>query len=136
MPDCLFCKIIEKKIPAEIVYEDAEVIAFLDINPVNPGHALVLPKEHFDTFEQMPAEKCGGMTKVMQSVTKALLENLGYEGVNLILNDHPAAGQVVPHAHFHVVPRKVGDGYVHWHGKAYEPGEMAMIAEKIKASLV
>ncbi|MFA6447003.1 MAG: HIT family protein [Patescibacteria group bacterium] len=136
MPDCLFCKIINKEIPAEIVYEDDKFLAFLDLHPVNFGHTLVLPKQHFGTFDELPNELCGPMAKIMQKIMKSLIDVLGYDGVNLMQNNRPAAGQVIPHVHFHVVPRKLGDGFKHWHGKDYEPGEMAAMGEKIKLALL
>lgn len=135
MSECLFCKIVDKSIPADIVYEDEQVMAFLDINPVNPGHALVVPKQHKEFFWELEAGTCGPVSVVIQKIMHVLVHDLGYEGVNLIQNNGPASGQVIPHVHFHIIPRKVGDGHAHWRGTAYEAGEQAMMAEKIKTGL-
>lgn len=135
MSDCLFCKIISKAVPSEIVYEDADVLAFLDINPVNPGHVLVMPKQHYEDFMALPEEDCARLAKVIKRVMKVMIQDLGYEGVNLFQNNKPAAGQVIPHLHFHIIPRKTGDGFVHWHGQEYGNGEMAVIGAKIREAL-
>ncbi|MDD5437834.1 MAG: HIT family protein [Patescibacteria group bacterium] len=135
MSDCLFCKIASKAIPAEVVYEDDEVFAFLDINPVNPGHVLVMPKKHYEDFMDMPEEVCLPLVRMIKRVMSVQIDGLGYEGVNLFQNNKPAAGQVIPHLHFHVIPRKTSDGYVHWHGHEYGNGEAAIMGAKIRESL-
>ena len=135
MSECLFCKIIAKTIPSEIVYEDDGVMAFLDVNPVNPGHVLVMPKQHYEDFMAMPEEACLPLVKIIQRVMHALTNDLGYEGVNLMQNNRPAAGQVIPHLHFHVIPRKTGDGYTHWHGQGYGNGEAAVMGAKIREAI-
>jgi histidine triad (HIT) family protein len=135
MSDCLFCKIASKTIPAEIVYEDDEVLAFLDINPVNPGHVLVMPKQHCLDFMDMPDSMCLPLAKTIQKIMHVQTNELGYEGVNLFQNNRPAAGQVIPHLHFHVIPRKINDGYVHWHGQEYGNGEREIMGARIRESL-
>jgi histidine triad (HIT) family protein len=135
MQDCLFCKIIAKEIPSEVVYEDDSVFCFLDIHPVNPGHVLVVPKSHFENLEDLPD---GFDVKLMSAIKKMTLiikRSLGYEATNLMLNNGVAAGQVIPHVHFHVIPRKAGDGYEQWHGKDYGDGQAAEIAGKIRAAI-
>ncbi|MFA6099627.1 MAG: HIT family protein [Patescibacteria group bacterium] len=136
MLDCLFCKIIAKTIPSEIVYEDDVVMAFLDINPVNPGHVLVMPKKHMESFGELPVELCGSLAEVIKKLIKVMTDALGYEGVNVIQNNGKAAGQVIPHVHFHVIPRKTGDGHVHWHGHDYANGEEAVMGARIREALV
>lgn len=135
MSECLFCKIISKAIPAHIVYEDDAAIAFLDINPVNPGHTLVVPKRHFEKFTDMPEGSCMPVSNLIMKVMQSLEKELGYEGVNLIQNNGSVAGQLVPHVHFHIIPRKVGDGHAHWHGQAYQRGEDAIIAARLREAL-
>lgn len=135
MNECLFCKIINGEIPAEIVYEDAEVLAFLDLSPINPGHVLVIPREHTVDFLSASGETIRSMISVTQKVARAVVESLGYEGFNLGVNSGAVAGQVVPHLHFHVMPRKAGDGHELFVGTEYVEGEMVEVAEKIRKKL-
>jgi len=135
MSDCIFCQIINKVIPAEFVYEDDDMVAFLDVNPVHPGHALVMPKQHVEKFVDVSPENCKAIAGVIQKIMKSLTGDLGYDGVNLIQNNGAAAGQIVPHLHFHVIPRKSGDGFAHWHGQGYANGEAALWAAKMRAAL-
>ena len=108
--NCVFCRIAAGVHPAEIVYQDERVIAFLDINPLNPAHTLVIPKAHVERLSDLPAELTGPLLTAAARVAKAAQEALGAAGVNLVLNDGRAAGQAVPHLHLHVVPRFPGDG--------------------------
>ena len=133
--DCIFCKIIRKEIPAAVVYENDRTLAFLDIMPVNPGHALVVPKEHFADFASTPAELLGDIAAVAQKVAKAATEATESPAFNIGVNNGHAAGQVVAHMHLHVMPRHDGDGYDLWHGKAYGKGEMERVAEAMRKSL-
>jgi len=133
MNDCVFCKIIVGKIPATTVYEDEHTLAFLDINPVNPGHTLVVPKKHSENLYTTDADDLRYTIETAQKVARAL-KKIGADGVNIIMNNGPVAGQVVPHAHLHVIPRKDGDGFQHWHGTPYAEGEDRKIAEEITAA--
>ena len=108
---CIFCQILEGKMPAHVVYEDDLVIAFLDIYPINAGHTLIVPKQHAELLSALPEETAGRMFQVAQKVEKALRStSVHLEGANFVLNNGRAAGQEVPHAHLHVVPRFPGDG--------------------------
>ena len=109
MEQCIFCKIAAGSIPAEKVYEDDYFVAFLDINPVNKGHTLVMPKIHHETIIEMPEELAGGMAIITERVAKAIFQALNPDGIKLEQNNGEAAGQLVPHVHFHVVPRYRGD---------------------------
>lgn len=102
---CIFCKIINKEIPANIVYEDLDVIAFLDINPATKGHTLVIPKEHHETYLGTPRRIMHNVMDVAQRVGQAQMKQLLARGVNIIINNYPPAGQVIPHFHVHVIPR-------------------------------
>ena len=135
MKDCIFCKIINKEIPSCIVYESKEVIAFLDISPINKGHTLVMPKKHYETFLDLPKSELEVLFGKIQEVTKAVIKATNADGFNLLLNNKRAAGQVVDHVHFHVIPRFENDGLKHWpHGK-YNEGEDKKIATKIRSFL-
>lgn len=133
--DCLFCKIVSKEIPAFVVYEDAQVIAFLDIHPVNQGHTLVVPKVHADAITDASPDVLSAMIVVAQKVAKGLMAT-GAEGVNVLQNTGPVAGQVVPHLHIHVIPRRGDDGFRHWQGKDYQEGEIGTVCEQLKSHIV
>jgi histidine triad (HIT) family protein len=135
MDDCIFCKIINGEIPSSKVYEDEEVFAFLDIGPVNKGHTLVIPKEHHETIVDIPDDLLHKVIVVVKKLSKAVKEGVGADGFNVLMSNHEAAGQVVPHAHFHIIPRLSSDGLKHWpHGK-YDEGEMDSVKEKIVSKI-
>jgi histidine triad (HIT) family protein len=134
--DCLFCKIINGSIPSEKVYEDELFIAILDINPINKGHLLVLPKRHSENIFDLEEPEISNVMKVIKKLSQALMKTLNAEGVNIIQNNCKAAGQIIFHSHFHIIPRFSGDnikiGMIH--GK-YEEGEMKKYADKIRAGI-
>lgn len=103
--DCVFCKIVERKIPASLVYEDDSVMAFLDIAPTAPGHTLVIPKDHHETFLGTPKDTMHKVLDVAQRIGQVQMKKLGALGVNILINNYPPAGQSVPHFHVHVIPR-------------------------------
>jgi len=112
MSECVFCRIITGELPASFVYEDAIMCAFLDIQPINPGHLLVVPRIHADVMKALPREVARHMMEVAQQLMNGLREaNLRCEGVNLFLADGEDAGQEVAHVHLHVIPRCKGDGF-------------------------
>jgi len=104
----IFSKIISREIPAHIVYEDEFTLVFLDIKPVNPGHALVIPKQEFADIFDADAEILGHMIQVAQKVSLAMLSAGLAKGVNLIMNNGLVAGQEVLHAHIHIIPQQDG----------------------------
>jgi histidine triad (HIT) family protein len=131
MPECIFCKIIRGELPSSKIYEDQDVIAFLDIMPVNKGHVLIIPKKHHETMLDVPDELLSGMMVASKKVASAVRQGLGCPGFNIQMNNYEAAGQVVPHAHLHIVPRYKGDGLRLWPGGKYKEGEREDIAAKI-----
>ena len=132
MDNCVFCKIINNEIPSAKIYEDDLVLAFLDLGPINYGHALVIPKEHHESSSTIPEATSGRMFKVGSRIGVALKRKLDYDAFNLHLADGSAAGQVVMHAHLHVVPRGVEDGFRwNWRQLKYEDGKMQEIASEI-----
>ena len=108
--DCLFCKIINGDIPSYKIYEDDETYAFLDINPCSKGHTVVVPKKHHDNFTSMPPEDAGSLFATVKMLTGMIEEAVSATGSNVGLNNKPAAGQVVPHVHVHIIPRFDEDG--------------------------
>ncbi|MDP3900223.1 MAG: HIT family protein [bacterium] len=133
--DCIFCKIITGVIPAQKIYEDDKVFAFLDINPVNPGHTLVIPKEHFKNIMETPPEILCNLVKVVQKIAPAIVKATDSEGFNVGINTGSSAGQVIFHTHIHVMPRRSDDGRALWKGKEYGEGEIEETAEKIKTAI-
>lgn len=137
MDNCIFCKIIAGEIPSVKVFEDDLVLAFFDIAPINLGHLLVIPKEHHSSSVTIPEETAGRMFHVGTRLGVALKRVLNADGFNLHLADGQCAGQVVMHAHLHVVPRDVEDGF-HWNWRQlkYESdGQRDKLAAEIIAKL-
>ncbi|MEN9647517.1 MAG: hypothetical protein RLY57_321 [Candidatus Parcubacteria bacterium] len=130
--ECLFCKIAAKEIPAQIIYEDAQTVAFLDISPNNHGHTLVIPKDHFENIYTLPQEALCQVMLTVQKVAVAVKIATQADGINVTNNNESAAGQEIFHSHFHVIPRHSNDGFPHWPHKAYIGDEMEKMAEKIK----
>jgi histidine triad (HIT) family protein len=138
--DCVFCSIIEKRADASIVFEDDQVVAIMDIQPVNPGHVLVIPKKHLPFIGPEQNQIGEYMFKVGIQIAAALKNNdLKCEGVNYIMADGEAAGQEVFHAHLHVFPRFKQDGFgFRFSEKYYNPpqrSELDHIASEIKNKL-
>ena len=107
----IFCKIVDGEIPCYKLYEDDDVLAFLDISQVTKGHALVISKKHFDNFLSTPQEVMHKVMDVAQRIGQVDIKLLGAKGVNILSNCYPAAGQSVMHFHVHVIPRyEQGEG--------------------------
>ena len=135
-PNCIFCKIIAGEITANKVYEDDVFLAFLDIKPNNLGHTLLIPKDHHKNIFDLPEEILAQIGKRLQLVAKAVLKGTEASGVNLGMNNGETAGQLVWHAHIHIIPRFSNDGLIHWKQKeTFTPDDFKQIAEKIKASI-
>ncbi len=129
--DCIFCKIIKAELPAKKVYEDRRFLAILDINPINKGHVLVLPKEHYDNLTDTPVDVVKDLIAVIKNLCPAVVESSGGEGFNLILNNGRVAGQLIEHLHWHIIPRLKNDNLHPWPGKQYQEGEMDNYAKRI-----
>ena len=109
MEDCIFCKIVKGKVPADKVYEDENFIAILDINPEMEGHTVVLPKKHFKTLLDLPSTLGTEMLDAIKKVALKLIDENKAEGFNVVINNYKVAGQEVPHVHAHILPRKKDD---------------------------
>ena len=107
--DCIFCKIANGEIPSATVYEDSICRVILDVNPANKGHALIIPKEHFDNIYSMDAETAAKIFTIATEVAKAQKAELNPDGLNILQNNGEAAGQTVFHFHMHLVPRYIKD---------------------------
>ncbi len=136
-PNCIFCRIIAGELPAAKVYETEEVLAFMDINPIEKGHVLVIPKPHHATLMVTPAGLLGEVAVAVRCVAEALMD-CGADGVNILQSNHAAAGQEVWHLHFHVIPRYDGASSRSWASgnAAYESdAERAEFAGRIRRSV-
>ena len=134
--DCVFCKIVAGKLPCFKLLEDETTIAFMDINPVNPGHALAVAKGHWPTVDVIPPDVLANVARTAQRVAKAAVEALAPAGVNLVQANGPAAGQSVPHLHVHIMPRRTGDDVsLNWTPVPGDMKEIEAVAGKLKAAL-
>lgn len=111
--DCLFCRIVANEIPASKVHEDDEVVAFLDIHPVNFGHLLIVPKAHFATLATLPDPLAMATARLVPRLSRAILAATSAPGLHLVVNQGAVAGQTIHHVHWHLIPRFEGDS-VHW----------------------
>lgn len=110
MEEYIFCKIVKGEIPSYKVYEDEKTLAFLDVNPINVGHTLIMPKNHVSKISMAEEEDLLALTKALKKVIKAVENSLGVDNLNVFVNQGRDAGQLIPHLHYHVVPRRKGDG--------------------------
>ncbi len=133
--ETIFSKIISGVIPTEKVYEDDYAYAFLDINPVNPGHTLVVPKVWSAGFLDASEDTICHLIPAIQKVARAVKDATGAQGVNIMQNEGAAAGQKVFHLHFHVIPRFDNDGREPWHGKPMSGEETKAMGERIRKHL-
>ena len=134
--NCVFCKIVAGQLPSFKLTEDDATIAFMDINPVNPGHALAVAKGHWPTVDVIPADVLAAVVRAAQKVAKASMAVLKPAGMNLVQANGPAAGQSVPHLHVHIMPRREADGVsLNWEPKAGDRAEIEAIYRKLKAAL-
>lgn len=134
--DCLFCKISVSEIPSEKIYEDDHAFAFLDINPLAPGHTMVIPKAHAETLLDLPDEEVYGLFLAVKKVTQRIKDTLNPDGFNVGANMRKAAGQAVDHLHIHIIPRFEGDGGGSMHSIVNNPPmeDIKNIGEKIRSS--
>ena len=109
MGECIFCKIVNEEIDSVKIWEDEDFFSFLDTSPVEEGHTLVIPKRHFETLTDLDKDISEKYIGAIQEVGKVLMKKYNTDGFNLVLNNGKAAGQLVEHVHFHLLPRKEGD---------------------------
>ena len=132
---CVFCKIAAGDIPSHKLYEDEHVLAFLDLHPVHPGHALIIPKRHSKNIFEVSPEDWSAVAETTRKLAHAVDLSLESDGINVMMNNREHAGQTVHHAHVHVIPRFKGDGLRLWPQRSYKEGEAEAIAAKIRAAL-
>ena len=136
MADCVFCRLRDGQIPSTRVYEDERTIAFMDINPLNDGHALVIPRVHAATIFEVDEADLGAAIATAKRVANAIRQALRPDGLNLLQANGAAAFQSVPHFHLHLIPRFTGDGKgFDWPIVPGERGRIQGVAEKIRTAL-
>ncbi|MBF0248235.1 MAG: HIT family protein [Alphaproteobacteria bacterium] len=135
--DCVFCKILKREIPSFTILEDERTYAFMDINPANPGHALVIPKFHAPTIFAIPDDWLSACIVTARKVARAVQNVTPMDGLNIVQANGIGAAQSVPHFHFHVMPRTTGDGLgLNWDLVPGNKAEIAALCEKIKTELM
>lgn len=135
MEDTIFMKIIRREIPAHIVYEDDDTIAFLDVKPVTPGHTLVIPKKFAQNIFDVDDTTLAVVMRTVRRIAPAVRDSVGAHGVHINSNHGAAAGQIVFHLHFHIIPRHDHSEFSFWSQKEYPENDAVMIAEKIRQAL-
>ena len=134
MTDCVFCKIVAGDLPAERIYENEKVLAFMDIRPTNEGHVLVIPKEHSTNILDINEPDWIELARAVRHISCAVKGATKSCGLNISMNVEACAGQVVMHPHAHIIPRYENDGLELWHGKEYESENiMQELANKIRS---
>lgn len=137
MSDTIFSKIIAGQIPCHKVYEDAHVFAFLDINPLAPGHTLVIPKEAKPTLDELSDDSAAAIGRVLPRICRAVMKATGATAYNVLQNNGAAAHQVVMHVHFHIIP-KMPDGRglgIGWNATGFDHAAGAELAKRIAGNL-
>lgn len=135
--DCIFCKIAAGEIPCTKIYEDDSILAFMDIAPLNKGHFLVIPKEHYDNILQISPDLYGRAARILASIAQAVQEVVSPDGMNVMQLNGKAGNQVVPHLHMHLVPRWNGDNLTicAWEPVMGNLQDISAVAEEIKSKL-
>lgn len=136
MSDCIFCKISGGEIPSTTLYEDDSFRVIFDLGPASKGHALILPKKHFDDVFSMDEETASKVFVVAAKVAKAMKEVLKCDGMNILQNNGTIAGQTVFHFHMHLIPRYEGDGInIGWTPKTADAEVLAQLSDAIGKAL-
>lgn len=131
---CIFCQIANGEIPVTPIFENDDVFVFLDNNPINIGHCLVVPKKHYENIEETPIEILEKLVFAIKEVGKKIKNNLGYSAYNIKVNNGADAGQEVMHLHWHLVPRlRPGELNIHQH-VVYKEGEQQEVIKKLRAN--
>jgi len=136
MADCIFCRIVAGDMPCARVHEDEQCMAFMDINPLQSGHILVIPRKHYELLTDMPGDDASALAAVLPRLARAVVAATGAEGFNILQANGSCAGQVVAHVHFHIIPRRGGDGLgFRWNAGEYQEGEMEECRQAIQDAL-
>lgn len=135
-PDCIFCKIVAGEIPCLKLYEDELTLAFMDINPANEGHALAIPKEHWEDVHAIPPDLIATTVQTAKKIAAAVNKTLSPNGINLVQANGKGAAQSVLHFHMHILPRRIGDELkLNWGLRPGDMGVIKAVQERIKNNL-
>ena len=135
-PDCIFCKIVAQEIPSVRVYEDANTLAFMDINPVASGHTLVIPKQHWPNLFEMPDAQLGEVLSTARKVAAGVQKALNPDGVSLVQANGKGAAQSVLHFHIHIIPRTLGDNLkINWKLIPGDMDEIRAVAKRLISAI-
>ncbi len=136
MDGCVFCRMVAGEIPVTKVFEDEAVFAFLDIGPISDGHTLVIPRQHCTRIHECAPDVLADVASRLGKIAGAVMTAMKADGYNVLSNNGSAAGQVVDHLHFHIIPRKTGDGvFTEWPSYRYKAGQIEKLAAKIRENL-
>lgn len=136
MSACIFCKIVAGEIPAHIIHRSDTAIAFLDIGPLSDAHTLLVPRRHYGTIDEMPPSELAALMADLPRLAHTVRQVSGASGLNILQNNGADAGQVVPHVHFHLIPRRGGDGLGYrWNAGQYAPGRAEELSRQLIAAL-
>lgn len=134
--NCIFCKIVKGEIPSATIFEDDNFKVILDVSPANRGHALIITKDHFDNIFQIDEKTAGKLFSLATVIARAIKEETGCEGLNVVQNNGEVAGQTVNHFHLHLIPRFKGDGVnVKWKQLETKTDDLAALADAIKSRI-
>jgi histidine triad (HIT) family protein len=136
-PQCIFCKIARGEVPSAQVLETAEAVAFLDINPLNPGHTLLVPRAHHAHLGELPEELAAHAGSLLPRLCRAVKAATGAEGLNVLINNGRVAGQTIGHCHWHIIPRFAHDP-IHWPWPqgSYAGNELSQMQAAIERELI
>ncbi len=133
---CVFCKIIAGQIPSLRVFENEHCVAFLDIGPLASGHTLLVPRVHVESLWDFDPSVAASVVSRLPELSRAIMQATGAGGLNVLQSNGRVAGQVVPHVHFHLIPRQEGDSLgFRWPARSYGAGEAEAVQQKIAAAL-
>lgn len=131
--DCIFCKLANGEIPTNVIYEDDTFKVILDMGPAAKGHALILPKDHYDNLFEIDDQVAGKAMILAKKLANKMMDKLGADGLNLVQNNNEAAGQTVNHFHLHVIPRYKDDGqHILWEPTKPSEEELKEVCELLK----
>jgi len=134
--DCVFCKIISRKLPAAVVHQDQDYIAFMDRHPFSEGHTLVCPIRHGETVWDMTEPEIGGLFALASRISKAIIRATSSDGFRFVQNNGEAANQVVAHVHVHIIPVKLSNKGLWMDRKSVQFEDLRAMAERIQKALV
>ena len=132
---CIFCEIVKGKKDWHFIYEDENYVAFLDIYPIDTGHSLVMPREHFEKITDMTAEKVGELFSKIPKIAKAVIEATKADAFSVAQNNGRAAKQIVPHVHIHIIPRYESRETIWTRREIAKENELKILAERIRKSI-